>query len=72
MIIEGPLGELDLCDRLRLEPDTVYDFFLRKCPLSSFFSPGDWRRGMSPFSNLSIFSKPRGGRAAKPVSHLGR
>ena len=36
MIIEGPLGELDLCDRLRLEPDTVYDFFLRKCPLSSF------------------------------------
>jgi len=23
MIIGGPLGELDLCDRLRLEPDTV-------------------------------------------------
>ncbi len=72
MIIGCPLGELDLCDLLRLEPDTVFDFFLRKCPLSSFslleIGEGACLRFQIFQSSPNLAADVR----HKPVSHLGR
>jgi hypothetical protein len=72
MIIGGHFGELDLCNRLRLEPDTVSDFFLRKCPLRSFSLREIGEGACLRFQICQSSSKLAADVRHKPVSYLGR
>ena len=69
--IRRPFGELDLCDQLRLEPHTIFHFFLSQGPLGTLLLGQISKWASVDFQSLEFACHFTADKGHKAVSHLG-
>src|SRR5882724_5873867 len=70
VIVQRPLGELDLCNQLRFKPHTVFHLFLGQSPLGSLFLRQVGKRASVDFQPLEPARHFTANLRHKAVPHL--